>query len=149
MYTLIPAKKIKKKQGKGGSPGYDTPSFLDPNMWIVIMHVNPNISTELHYKSTVWLVGVLFTLKVNVCINSTCTLFLVNSNWSGIQIIKFSNETFVHFCGKILYLSDHLKKRIGIRHFVLVICIRVYHSGLILGLISSKKCSIVKAIESI
>lgn len=63
MYTLIPAKKIKKKQGKGGSPGHDTPSFLDPNMWIVIMHVNPNISTELHYKSTVWLVGVLFTLK--------------------------------------------------------------------------------------
>lgn len=144
MYTLIPAKKIKIKQGKGGSPGHDTPSFLDPNMWIVIMHVNPNISTELHYKSTVWLVGVLFTLKRMHKQYVYVFLDELQLKWdSDYQILQWDIRPL------LLYLSDRLKKRIGIRHFVLYIYIRVYHSGLILGLISSKKCSIVKAIESI
>lgn len=116
MYTLIPAKKIKRKQGKGGSPGYDTPSFLDPNMWIVIMHVNPNISTELHYKSTVWLVGVLFTLKRMHKQYVYVFLDELQLKWdSDYQILQWDIRPL------LLYLSDRLKKRIGIRHFVLYI----------------------------
>lgn len=80
--------------GEGGNPGHDTPSFLDPNMWIVIMHVNPNISTE--YKQYVYAFLGQLQLKI--------------------EIIKFSYEAFVHFCGKILCLPDSLKKRIEIRH---------------------------------